>query len=80
MGPAMIVDATERILREQIAAAREALMAEAREEPNRWWPPYELKVAARNGWSSGVMGLALRQLVADGALEQRRDFFVRVVT
>lgn len=79
MGLAMTVDATERILRGQILAARVALLSEAREEPSRWWPPYELKVTARNGWSSAVMGLALRQLVADGALEQRRDFFVRVV-
>ena len=76
----MTVDASERILRKQIEAAREALMAEAREAPDRWWPPYELKITARNGWSSAVMGLALRQLVADGELEQRRDFFVRVAS
>jgi hypothetical protein len=80
MGMAMTADASERILREQIADAREALMTEARDDPQHWWAPYELKITARNGWSSAVMGLALRQLVADGALEQRRDFFVRVAS
>lgn len=67
----MTVDATDRVLDEAIARAEEELLAVASSERERWWTARELKVRARNGWSSGVMGLALRRLIAAGSLEQR---------
>jgi RNA:NAD 2'-phosphotransferase (TPT1/KptA family) len=68
----MMVDATDRVLDEEIAQARDELLKVAASD-ERWWTARELKVRARNGWSSGVMGLALRQLVGEGLLEQRRS-------
>lgn len=73
----MSIDATDRVLEKEIAEARNELLRVAESE-DRWWTARELKVRARNGWSSGVMGLALRQLLADGLLEQRpADLAVR---
>jgi hypothetical protein len=74
----MMQDATDRVLDEEIARARDQLLTVAASE-SRWWTARELKVRARNGWSSGVMGLALRALIDDGKLEQRRsDLQVRL--
>ncbi len=73
MGTTMTVDATDRVLDAEIARAREKLLEVARQDAEKWWTARELKVQARNGWGSGVMGLALRALVADGELEQRRS-------
>jgi RNA:NAD 2'-phosphotransferase (TPT1/KptA family) len=69
----MSVDATDRVLDQEVEEARERLLEVARTDEHRWWSARELKVRARNGWSSGVMGLALRALVAEGKLEQRRS-------
>jgi hypothetical protein len=74
----MTVDATDKELQESIGKAREVLIGLATEEPERWWTPYELKARARNGWGSGVVGLALRELVREGVLQQRRDFCVQL--
>ena len=73
----MTADAAERVLQDEITAAQEALLGLASQEPDRWWTPRELRIEARNGWSSGAMGLALAALVDDGRLEQRHDFRVR---
>jgi hypothetical protein len=74
----MTVDATDRELDEAIAQAREVLMNVVAEDPDRWWTPYELKARARDGCGSGVAGLALRELLRAGRLEQRQDFRVRL--
>ena len=75
----MTVDATDRTIDEEIVSARESLLQLAREEPaDRWWTAHELKVRARNGWSSAVMGLALRELLDEGVFEQGDDLRVRL--
>lgn len=74
----MTVDTTDKELQESIGKARAVLIEIAQEDPERWWSPYELKARARNGWGSGVAGLALRELVREGILEQRRDFRVHL--
>lgn len=75
----MPVDAVEEVLSAEVAKARDALIEAAREEPDRWWTAYELRVRARNGWSSGVMGLALRGLLREGHFERRHDLRVRLL-
>lgn len=75
----MTVDTTDRTIDQEIASARESLLRLAREEPvDRWWTAHELKVRARNGWSSAVMGLALRELLDEGIFEQGDDLRVRL--
>lgn len=75
----MTIDATDRVLDEEIAAAREKLIEVAGEQGDAWWTAYELKVRARNGWSSGAMSLALRELIVDGTFEQRKtDLCIRL--
>jgi hypothetical protein len=73
MEAAVTVDAADRTLGTEIAKARDALMALAEQQPERWWTARELKVQTRNGWSSGVMGLALQELLDDGVLERRSE-------
>ena len=68
----MTVDATDQAVNEEVAAARDAIV-ELASSSDKWWTAYELKVRARNGWSAGAMGLALRELVDEGILEQRED-------
>lgn len=72
------VDAIDRELDQEIARACDALIEVAREDPERWWTAHELKVRARNGWSSGVMGLALRELLSEGQFERRSDLRLRL--
>ena len=74
----MTVDATDRKIGEEIGDARSALLELAGETPQRWWTAHELKVKARNGGSSAVMGLALSQLLEEGALEEGPDLRVRL--
>jgi hypothetical protein len=76
----MPVDAVDVKIDQEIEAAREALVDLAISDSDRqeWWTAHELKVRARNGWSSAVMGLALRQLVSEGTFEQAHDLRVRV--
>jgi len=62
----MALDATTASLAREIAEARNALIAEARTAPAKWWPAWELKTHARNGWSDGAMNLALNRLIEDG--------------
>jgi hypothetical protein len=66
-------DAPTAHLSQEVAQAREALIATVREEPDRWWSAYDLKVEVRNGWSAGAMSLALNELVEDGTFEARHD-------
>jgi hypothetical protein len=73
MGNTMTVDATDRAVNAEVAAARDALFELASSRPSEWWTAYDLKVRARNGWSAGAMGLALRELIDEGVLEQRED-------
>jgi hypothetical protein len=51
-------DALDVVLDVQIAAAKEAIVSLARQDPSHWWTPFELKKKARNGWSASTMGLA----------------------
>jgi hypothetical protein len=73
-----VADPTDVALEEEITDARKALVELARRNPEQWWTAHELKVRARNGWSSGVMGLALQELLDDGCFEQRHDLRVRL--
>lgn len=80
MEMAMTVDATDRTISQEIEQAREALLQLAREGPeDRWWTAHELAVCARNGWSSAIVDLALRELLDEGLFEQRSDLQVRFV-
>jgi hypothetical protein len=74
----MPVDAIDKALDHEIDAACKALLELAETDREKWWTAFELKVQARNGWSSAVMGLALRRLVAEDLFEQRSDLRVRI--
>ena len=65
-------DSTTAHLSKEVAAAREALIAQVATDPDHWWSAYDLKVAVRNGWTSGAMSLALNQLVDEGVLEAQK--------
>jgi hypothetical protein len=73
----MAIDTTDRVISEEIAEAGLALLSLAREQPSEGWTARELLTRARNGWSSAVMGLALRSLLDDGRLEQGQDLRIR---
>lgn len=73
MEVAMDRDATSQRLAGEIADAREALVANARQEPERWWFAYELKDNARNGWSAGAMDMALSRLIDTDVFELQGD-------
>lgn len=77
----MTVDATDRTITEEIEAARAQLVhvAETEPKPDGWWTARELAVRARNGWSSAIVDLALRQLLDEGIFEQGPDLLVRLV-
>jgi hypothetical protein len=79
MESTMTTDAAFQSLTEEIEAARGALLTLARSESGRAWHPYELKTRARNGWSSGAMGLALDSLLADGQLVAADGLLVTAV-
>lgn len=68
----MAVDATVSVLREQIAAAKDALVRAASDAEEEWPHAYELKLKARNGWGAGVMSLALNRLVEEGTFEAHK--------
>ena len=75
----MTVDAADRTLGKEIAQARKAMLKLATQESEQWWTARDLKVQTRNGWSSGVMGLALQELLDEDLLEQRpHDLRVRL--
>jgi RNA:NAD 2'-phosphotransferase (TPT1/KptA family) len=71
METTVTVDAADRTLSREIAEARDALLALVEQQPEQWWTARDLKVRTRNGWSSGVMGLALQELLEEGILERR---------
>lgn len=71
------VDAIDTRIDEDVRQARASLIELAREE-SRWWTAHELKIRARNGWSSAVVGLALQDLIAEGKFEQGSDLRVRL--
>jgi hypothetical protein len=66
-------DAPTSHLSEEVAGARDALIAHMQADADAWWSTYELKIQVRNGWSPGAMSLALNELVDDGTLEARGD-------
>lgn len=74
----MAIDPVDVTIDEEIVAAKNALIELASSEPEKWWTAFELKVRARNGWSSAVMGLALRELVSDEVFEQGSGLRVRI--
>jgi hypothetical protein len=69
----MMPDATAASLSEEIQAAREALLQLCRDHPDRTWHAYELKAAARNGWTAGAMSIALNRLIEEGVFEVDGD-------
>jgi len=69
----MATDATDASLSAEIEAARGALIEVCRKKPTKWWPAYELKDEARNGWSDGAMTLALNRLIDEGKLDVQGD-------
>lgn len=73
MGGSMAIDATTEFLAREIGEAREALLREAGLFPERWWPAWELKAQARNGWSDGAMNLALNRLIQEGTFAVKED-------
>jgi hypothetical protein len=76
----MAIDTTDQAITNEIADAKQALLALASEDQRDGWTARELLTRARNGWSSAVMGLALRSLLDDGRLEQGEDLRIRVRT
>jgi hypothetical protein len=74
----MATDTTDEAISTEIADAREALLSLAAQRREEGWTARELLTRARNGWSSAVMGLALRGLLDDGLLEQGEDLRVRL--
>ena len=72
-----MIDTTDQAISEEIAEAQEALLSLASEQPEKRWTARELLTRARNGWSSAVMGLALRSLLDAGKLEQGEDLRIR---
>jgi hypothetical protein len=73
MESSMALDATTEFLAGEIRAASAALVSEARQAPERWWPAWELKAQARNGWSDGAMSLGLNRLIQDGTFAVKGD-------
>ena len=71
------VDAIDTRIDEDVRDAQASLIELATQEPG-WWTAHELKVRARNGWSSAVVGLALQDLIAEGKFEQGPDLRVRL--
>jgi hypothetical protein len=63
--------------RDRVAAAQEALLAQCRDQPDRWWNADQLRDAARNGWPGEVMMFALTDLVNQGKLELDRELRVK---
>lgn len=74
----MPLDATTAALTEEVQHAREAIIDYAKTAPQDWWDPYELKLRARNGWSSGAMTLAMNDLIDEGVLEVGERLLVRL--
>jgi 3-oxoacyl-ACP reductase-like protein len=74
----MITDPAFEMVSGEVAAARDALVDAARADSERWWSAHELKIHARNGWSSGAMSLAMNDLVEDGTFELNDDLRVRL--
>ena len=74
---AMTLDAFDVDARERIEAAKHRLAQVADSEPKKWWTAFDLKEAARNGWSAPTMDLALYDLVDEGGLEERGDHRLR---
>jgi hypothetical protein len=65
METAMEVDPAYAALSDEVRVASEALVAFAKQHPDQWWDPYELKTRAEyNGWSVSAMSLALNRLIA----------------
>jgi hypothetical protein len=73
----MAIDTTDQAISEEIVAAGKALLLLASEQAEEGWTARDLLTRARNGWSSAVMGLALRSLLDDGRLEQGEDLRIR---
>ena len=74
----MTVDAISAELAAEIGRARNALIEKSREEPNHWWPAWELRAEVKNGWTNGATTLALSELLQEGAFEVQGDA-VRII-
>lgn len=73
----MPTDALDDAIQATVAAAKKAILATARDQPDRWWTAYHLKNRARNGWTGGTMDLALFELLDERALDEGRDLRLR---
>jgi hypothetical protein len=71
-------DATRAALDAEVAAAERAILELAQTEPGVWWHPHVLRRRARNGWSSGAMGLALDELIDTGRFDVNARMCVRL--
>jgi hypothetical protein len=78
MESTLIVDQTYAALTDDVLAAEAALVEVAKEAPDQWWYPYDLRQRARNGWSPGAMGIALDNLIARHTFEVSADQRVRL--
>jgi hypothetical protein len=79
MEAAMAIDATDMAIGREIAEARDELLRVARENPGQeWWTGHELAVRARNGWSSAIVDLALRELLDEGEFERDSDLRIKL--
>jgi len=73
MEASMSIDVATAQLAKEIREAEDRLLEVASEKPDRWWPAYELKDHARNGWSAGAMDIALSRLIDTGKFDVRGD-------
>jgi hypothetical protein len=73
-----MTDPSYAALVEEVQAAEGQLVAVARQEPGKWWDPYELRKTARNGWSAGAMGIALDNLIDGRVFDVNAALHVRL--
>ena len=66
----MTIDPAYEAVAGEVRKARKALIAEAKRHPREeWLYPADLRARARNGWSSGAMGIALEALIEEDVFE-----------
>lgn len=68
-----VMSRTEMAVQDEVEKARVAIMDVAKEHPDTLWRPFDLRAAAMNGGDHGGLGLALDDLIEEGALVQHDD-------
>lgn len=69
----MALDRTSAALRNEIQHASAALVRTSQEFPEKWWAPFEIEAAAKNGESYAAVQLALGRLIEDGTFITDKD-------